>query len=70
MTRIIMKKKRVTLVLFLLSLSGSTLIFSQQSSGQLNAIQTVVPFLTIAPDSRAGAMGDACLLYTSDAADE
>ncbi len=24
----------------------------------LNAIQTVVPFLTIAPDSRAGAMGD------------
>jgi hypothetical protein len=47
-----MKKNRVTLVLFLLAISGSTLIFSQQSSGQLNAIQTVVPFLTIAPDSR------------------
>ena len=27
-------------------------------SQELNAIQTVVPFLTIAPDSRAGAMGD------------
>jgi hypothetical protein len=26
--------------------------------GALNAIQTTVPFLTIAPDSRAGAMGD------------
>jgi hypothetical protein len=26
--------------------------------GSLNAIQTTVPFLTIAPDSRAGAMGD------------
>ena len=26
--------------------------------GTLNAIQTTVPFLTIAPDSRAGAMGD------------
>jgi hypothetical protein len=50
----------------LIALSGKTLLFSQQSSGQLNAIQTVVPFLTIAPDSRAGAMGDAGVATTPD----
>jgi hypothetical protein len=33
-------------------------VFSQEPT-ELNAIQTVVPFLIIAPDSRAGAMGDA-----------
>jgi hypothetical protein len=60
-----MKKKRVVLVLFLLVLSGTAMIFSQ-SSGQLNAIQTVVPFLTIAPDSRAGAMGDAGVATSPD----
>jgi hypothetical protein len=61
-----MKKKRVGVVLFLLALSGKTILFSQQSSGQLNAIQTVVPFLTIAPDSRAGAMGDAGVATSPD----
>jgi hypothetical protein len=66
MTRIVMKKKRITIVLFLLALYGSTIIFSQQSSGQLNAVQTVVPFLTIAPDSRAGAMGDAGVATSPD----
>jgi hypothetical protein len=34
--------------------------------GELNAIQTVVPFLTIAPDSRAGAMGDVGVATTPD----
>jgi hypothetical protein len=34
------------------------MVFSQETP-ELNAIQTVVPFLIIAPDSRAGAMGDA-----------
>jgi hypothetical protein len=34
-------------------------ISSGQGTAELNAIQTVVPFLTIAPDSRAGSMGDA-----------
>ena len=37
-----------------------------QSSGELNAIQTVVPFLTIAPDSRAGAMGDVGVATSPD----
>jgi hypothetical protein len=33
---------------------------------KLNAIQTAVPFLTIAPDSRAGAMGDGGAASTAD----
>ena len=66
MLKIIMKKRRVTIVIFLIALSGSTALFSQQSTGSLNAIQTVVPFLTIAPDSRAGAMGDAGVATSPD----
>ena len=66
MIRIIMKKKIVAVVLSLIILSGTTLLFAQQSAGQLNAIQTVVPFLTIAPDSRAGAMGDAGVATSPD----
>ncbi len=65
MIRIMMKKKKVAAVLFLIAISG-TLLFSQQSTGELNAIQTVVPFLTIAPDSRAGAMGDAGVATSPD----
>ena len=41
-------------------------MFSQASSGEINAIQTVVPFLTIAPDSRAGAIGDAGVATSPD----
>ena len=66
MIKISMKKKRVAIVLLLIALSGNTILFSQQSSGELNAIQTVVPFLTIAPDSRAGAMGDAGVATSPD----
>src|ERR1035437_898510 len=66
MIRIIMKKKIIALVLFLIALSGETIVLAQQSSGELNAIQTVVPFLTIAPDSRAGAMGDAGVATSPD----
>jgi hypothetical protein len=49
-----------------LTLSGGSLLYSQ-STGELNAIQTVVPFLTIAPDSRAGGMGDAGVATSPDA---
>ncbi len=52
-----MKNKAITLLLVLMSVSGMSELFSQDMD-ELNAIQTVVPFLTIAPDSRAGAMGD------------
>ncbi len=34
--------------------------------GALNSIQTTVPFLTIAPDSRSGAMGDLGVATTPD----
>ena len=61
-----MKNKRVAILLLLLTLAGSIELLSQQSSGELNAIQTVVPFLTIAPDSRAGAMGDAGVATSPD----
>jgi len=61
-----MKKEKVAVVLLLFVLTGNSILFSQQSSGQLNAIQTVVPFLTIAPDSRAGAMGDAGVATSPD----
>jgi len=61
-----MKKKIFVIVIFLITLSGKTILFSQSGSGELNAIQTVVPFLTIAPDSRAGAMGDAGVATSPD----
>ena len=35
---------------------------------QLNTITTAVPFLTIAPDSRSGALGDAGVALTPDGA--
>ncbi len=40
--------------------------YSQLSGGDINTIQTAVPFLTIAPDSRAGAMGDVGVATTPD----
>jgi hypothetical protein len=42
--------------------TGAARVYSQE----LNAIQTVVPFLTIAPDSRSGAMGDVGVATTPD----
>jgi len=38
--------------------------------GSLNAIQTTVPFLTIAPDSKAGAMGDLGVATRPDVASQ
>jgi len=61
-----MKKNKFVLILFIAVLTGSLELFSQQSTGELNAIQTVVPFLTIAPDSRAGGMGDAGVATSPD----
>jgi hypothetical protein len=66
MIKISMKANKIVIVLMLIALSGKTMIYSQANSGQLNAIQTVVPFLTIAPDSRAGSMGDAGVATSPD----
>lgn len=58
------KRKSIPVILIVLTLfSGSFAVSAQNGSSlasgpQLNAIQTAVPFMTITPDSRAGAMGD------------
>jgi hypothetical protein len=52
-----MRINLLTSFLLLACLYGE--IANAQTTPELNAIQTVVPFLTIAPDSRAGSMGDA-----------
>jgi hypothetical protein len=50
-----MKNKTIGILLLILASFASLNVFSQTE----RAIQTVVPFLTIAPDSRSAAMGDA-----------
>ncbi len=57
-----MKKRITPIIIFLLLLTGAARLYAQE----LNAIQTVVPFLSIAPDSRSGAMGDAGVATTPD----
>ena len=51
------------IVIFSNSFSQTTTLLGQQ----LNAITTGVPFLTIAPDARSGAMGDAGVASSPDA---
>jgi hypothetical protein len=57
-----MKKKITPIIIFILFFTGAARLYSQE----LNAIQTVVPFLSIAPDSRSGAMGDAGVATSPD----
>lgn len=61
-----MNNKSIGILLCVLASTASVETFAQSSSGELNAIQTVVPFLTIAPDSRGGAMGDAGVATAPD----
>ncbi len=65
-----LKARLITLLIGLFIIT-STNISGQIDTGELggaelNAIQTAVPFLTIAPDSRAGAMGDVGAATTPD----
>ncbi len=60
-----MLKKAIAVLLFITAITFNSQLLAQ-SGGELNAIQTVVPFLTIAPDSRAGAMGDAGVATSPD----
>jgi len=55
-----------TLLSTSMSLSGQISSGDLDGSTDLNTIQTAVPFLTIAPDSRAGAMGDVGAATTPD----
>ena len=61
-----MKNRTILILLLPVTLAICPILYGQDSSGELNAIQTVVPFLTIAPDSRAGAMGDAGVATSPD----
>jgi hypothetical protein len=61
-----MKHRTISIIFLLIAITVCPGLYSQQSSEELNAIQTVVPFLTIAPDSRAGAMGDAGVATSPD----
>ncbi len=57
-----MKQKLLIFILLFFLFTVAADLYSQE----LNAIQTVVPFLTIAPDSRAGGMGDAGVATSPD----
>lgn len=61
-----MKNKLIVLLLLLVTLPANTVLFAQQNNGELNVIHTVVPFLIIAPDSRAGGMGDVGVATSPD----
>ncbi|MCK9480467.1 MAG: type IX secretion system outer membrane channel protein PorV [Bacteroidia bacterium] len=58
------------IVLFTFTLCNSIVhgqVTKNQLAGQQNVITTAVPFLTITPDSRSGAMGDAGVAISPDA---
>ncbi len=61
-----MKKNALTYSLILLILLFVSLPSRAQGDNTYRPIQTVVPFLTIAPDSRAGALGDVGAATTPD----
>ena len=75
MNKQVMKKAVTVLTCILLFTSmcvsaqkGSSPLYPWQLDGsELNAITTAVPFLSIAPDSRAGAMGDIGCATSADA---
>lgn len=60
-----MKNKALTVSIILLFLIFVSPVRAQVED-PYNVIQTVVPFLTIAPDSRAGALGDAGVATSPD----
>jgi len=62
-----MKKILVVFLTFALFANGYSQSELKQSALQLNTITTAVPFLLIAPDSRAGAMGDVGVASSPDA---
>jgi hypothetical protein len=60
--------KKIVVVLSLITVFNSVIAQDfEQSDLQLNTITTAVPFLSIAPDSRAGAMGDVGVSSSPDA---
>lgn len=62
-----MKKIFLSLLVFSISIKAFNQSQLNRSDLQLNTITTAVPFLLIAPDSRAGALGDAGVATSPDA---
>jgi hypothetical protein len=64
-------KKLLLLLLFPFALpaqsTGNSGLTSDEILGQLNTISTAAPFLRIAPDARAGGMGDGSVALSNDA---
>ncbi len=56
-----------TLLLNYLAITAQTVINISELDGRVNTITTAVPFLTIAPNSRAGGMGDVGVATSPDA---
>jgi len=63
--------KKISFLFLMVLLAGGTSaqtpISRDSLLGQINTITTAVPFLLIAPDARAGAMGDAGVASSPDA---
>jgi hypothetical protein len=58
--------KKILSVLLLLSINLSFVYSQEDNTDVVNTVTTAVPFLMIAPDARAGAMGDAGVSSTPD----
>jgi len=59
-------KNKALIISIVVFLFTSFVPLTAQEEDAYNVIQTVVPFLTIAPDSRAGALGDAGVATSPD----
>lgn len=59
-------KTKALIISSLIIIIASVKPIAAQPDDYMNVIQTVVPFLTIAPDSRSGGMGDAGVATTPD----
>lgn len=67
------QKKRIVkryflsiLAVFIIIIEANAQITTGELTGEINTIPSVVPFLTIAPDSRSGAMGDVGVATSPD----
>ena len=56
----------VLFLCYLFTISSFAQITTGQLTGEINTIQSAVPFLTLTPDSRAGAMGDVGVATSPD----
>src|SRR5665648_456541 len=61
-----MNKRTLLIIISLTLISGMNKIIAQSTTSGANVISSAVPFLTIAPDSRSGAMGDVGVATSPD----